>query len=206
MKGLGDLMWMDTIVSDLIAELKVEKYKKVDPEAKADMLAELVVESGKLMIDIVNGDPKKSTWSVDRQKKYLWKCMWGVRHKHKRLRLCIDKPKGRFNNLKEHDPSDPEYDPALDFRILDLDLSWDEVDRGVDHVTEAMGVEDVWSDLMRVVTDPLDSRIIGMKSEGFNNREISEQLGCVTEMTVWNRVDAMKKKLKRADGVRYAHI
>lgn len=175
---------MNTLMEKIAKE--VLAMVRLDNEAKADMLSELVTESAKL-----GSDPVRCLWPDEHKEKHLWSCLWGVKNNHRRLDKVVDVPREKVGT------------PDGEIVVLDLDVSWDECDRGRCDVMESVGIEDVWTDLGRVVTDALDSKIIGCKSEGFGNRETSEMLG-VSEKTVWMRLEGMKKRLALIDRVTYA--
>lgn len=144
---------------------------KIEPDEKADMLAEMVEELNK---------PRE--YKDDNHKEqYLWSCMWGARYKSKQLLWPVDKPTTRGS--------------AVVLCFDDLATLYDNSDLAVNDVRETIDYNDCYEQLARAVKDIVDVRIIEGKLEGLNNREVAERIG-VSEKTVWVRVEELKKRFK----------
>lgn len=143
---------------------------KIEPDEKADMLAEMVEELNRT---------DRAWESEEHKEKYLWSAMWGARYKSKRLLWPVDRPTTRGSDVT--------------FVIEDLAERFDDLDLAVRDVEDNQERNDFFDQLGGVVKDTTDVKIVEGKLEGLNNREVGERLG-LSEKSIWVRVTEMKKR------------
>lgn len=164
---------MMTKLYDRVMELKLTD------EEKADMLAEMVIESNRIEGKVFDNEEGKE--------KYLWRCMWGARVKGARLNYPIDRP-----TTYGSDEGRPGTDKAWLF------FEWnEEVSGSRRDVEENMDLWDAWEVIGRSVRDIVDVKILEGLLEGKGQKEIAESMG-MSVVGVWKRVVAIKKKVKHA--------